>query len=354
MAVNKKLKLALIPIGLAALGWWWWFKPAVVAPPPSRPATAISIAIAKRQDIPIEIQAAGQVIAYETVPLRSRLDSQIAQVHFHDGDLVQKGDLLFTLDDRNLKALLKQAQAVAENNRRNYERTKELTRQNFTSKAELDAATASFEASTAAVQALQVQLGYTSIIAPITGRTGTINVTVGNTVKANDTIPMVTINQLQPIRIQAALPQVDFEALRQAMQDNVSAQANRTNIPTITGGMLEYIDNNIDPATGTFVTRARFANQDESLWPGMFVTLTYQLGDEQQALVIPQTAVQHGQEGDFVFVIQDNKAKKTPIKVSRITNGLAIITSGLQVQDKVATDGIMSLRDGSSVRIKEK
>jgi multidrug efflux system membrane fusion protein len=166
---------------------------------------------------------------------------------------------------------------------------------------------------------------------------------------------MVTINQLKPIRVQAALPQQYFDALRAAMQAGpvtVSAAlkddaANNT----LAQGTLDYIDNAIDATTGTFVTRAGFANAGERLLPGMFVTVTLTLGGAENAITIPEVAVQRGQTGDYVFVIAGDKALKRDVKIARLQNGLAIISSGLEAGTVVAVDGLLGLKDGSVVKI---
>jgi multidrug efflux system membrane fusion protein len=300
--------------------------------------------------------------------VRSRLDSQVIEVKFHDGDSVQAGDLLFVLDDRTLQAQageleanVRRDKAQLENLRQQYERDRALTAKGFETQANLDTAKAAYEAqrgtvgaSEAALQSVQVQLGYTRIMAPIAGRTGTINVTVGNTVKANDTNPLVTINQVQPIRVQTSLSQNYFEAVRAAMAaGSVEVAAVRQGGGEPSAGTLEYIDNTIDQSTGTFAARARFANADEKLWPGMFVTLTLNLGLEKGALVVPEVAVQHGQNGDYLFVIEGGKVAMRNVKVARMQDQQAIIAEGVKDGEQIAVDGILALKDGTAVAVKE-
>jgi multidrug efflux system membrane fusion protein len=197
-----------------------------------------------------------------------------------------------------------------------------------------------------------VQLEYTQITAPISGRTGTINITVGNTVKANDTQPLVTINQIKPIRVQASLPQRYLSAVRDAMASGaVEVLSRHEGSADQSRGALEYIDNNVDLATGTFAMRASFPNENEKLWPGMFVNLTLVLGNEKQVLTIPEVAVQHGQNGDYVFVIAGDKAANRPVKVSRMQESTAVIESGVEAGEQVAVDGLMSLKDGVAVSV---
>lgn len=363
------VRLALVAI--AGLGIWQVVGGSSISAPSGPAPVIVTTATANSQTVPTTINAVGNVVAYESVAVRTRIDSQVVSVHFKDGEEVKQGDLLFELDSQALRARATELQAniardraQLENARRQSDRAEVLADKGFATKATKDDSTAnvavaqaSVNASIAALESVKVQLGYTRITAPISGRTGTINVTLGNNVKTSDAQPMVTINQLKPIRVQAALPQQYFDALRAAMQAGpvtVSAAlkddaANNT----IAQGTLDYIDNAIDAATGTFVTRAGFANADERLLPGMFVTVTLTLGGEQKALTIPEVAVQRGQTGDYVFVIVGDKALKRDVKIARLQNGLAIITSGLEEGTIVAVDGLLGLKDGAVVKVAE-
>lgn len=361
---------AILLVVLAGTGWWFLGRPQTQAP--SGPSSvAISTATATKRQLPVTLHAVGNVVAYESVAIRARLDSQITAVHFKDGDEVKKGDLLFELDDKSLRAQAAQLEAniardraQLENARRQSGRAQVLAEKGFATTATKDdsaanvaVAQASLNASLAALDAVRVQLGYTRITAPISGRTGTINFTLGNNVRANDAQALVTINQLKPIRVQAALPQNYFEALRAAMQAGpVTVTATQQGDEngdhgTIATGTLDYIDNAVDAATGTFATRAGFTNEDERLVPGMFVTVKLTLGTEEGALVVPEVAIQHGQSGDFVFVIMGEKALRRDVKVARLQDNLAVIESGLEEGTTVATDGLMGLKDGSTVTI---
>lgn len=331
-------------------------------------AVTVKTVTASVKPVPITIRAVGNVVAYESVAVRSRLDSQITAVHFKDGDEVKAGDLLFELDDKSLRAQAAQLtaniardRAQLENARRQSERAQALVAKGFATKASQDDTTAnaavaqaSVSASVAALESIKVQLGYTRITAPISGRTGTINVTLGNNVKTGDAQPLVTINQLKPIRVQASLPQQYFDVVRSAMQAGpVTVKATRQDDVSLTGGVnegtLDYIDNAVDQATGTFVTRAGFPNENESLLPGMFVNVMMTLGREQNALVVPEVAIQHGQTADYVFVINGTKALKREVKVARLQDNLAVIASGLEEGTAVAVDGLLGLKDGSDV-----
>jgi multidrug efflux system membrane fusion protein len=367
---RQKFKPVLITAGLAvALVAWLWLRPAggdkqdkgrhADAP------VAVKVTAVARQDIPVRIKAVGTVMPFQTVAVRSRIDSQLMEVKFHDGDTVKAGDVLFILDDRTLKAQHVQTQANLErdkaqldNAKRQYDRLAELGKRGFASRADQDNARAAYAtaqanvaADEAALENIGVQLGYTTITAPIGGRTGTISVTVGNNVKAND-VPLVTINQIRPILVQASLPQDSFDSVRSAMQAGpVPASASRTGAEEAEKGTLAYIDNAIDQATGTFVVRASFDNENEHLWPGMLGALTLDVGMRKDALTVPEVAIQHAGEETFVYVIADGKAHRKDVNVTQSQDQIAVIGHGLEAGEQVAVDGMLSLQDGSNVTV---
>jgi membrane fusion protein, multidrug efflux system len=352
---------------LLAGGAFWWWQSGSSGDANKKPPVIVRVAPAEQKDVPLALKNVGTVVTSDSVAVKSRLDSQVMEVKFKDGDYVQQGDVLFLLDDRTLKAQLGEMQANLErdkaqlaNLQAQYERSKQLALKEFTSKADLDNARAAYEAqhgtmgaSEAAMQNIKVQLEYTRITAPISGRTGTINITVGNTVKANDTQALVVINQVKPILVQVSLPQRYLDAVRSAMVNgSVTVIATREGGAEASSGTLEYIDNTVDQSTGTFAARAIFPNDDEALWPGMFVNLTLTLGEEKNVTTVPEVAIQHGQSGDFVFVIAEDKAEKRAIKVARLQDSVAVIESGLKPGEQVAVDGLMSLTDTSAVTVK--
>ncbi len=329
-------------------------------------AVPVTVAPVVARDVPLEIQSLGTVIPFQSVAIKSRIESQIVAVNFKDGDEVKKGDLLFVLDDRAIKAQLEKVkaelvrdQAQLEDLKLQYERNKSLTEGRAISKQVVEsskfavqAQAALVTADLAAVDNLSVQLGYTQIVAPIDGRTGTITSTVGNNVKVND-VPLVTINQIQPILVQSSLPQNSFDDVRRAMNAGaVVVAAKIGSSPAVVEGTLAYIDNTIDKGTGTFVARSLFSNADQSLWPGMLVSVMLTVGSEENAIVIPEVAVQNSYSGDFVFVIAQDKAQKRAIKVQRNFQGMAIISDGIKVGETVATDGMLSLSDGAAVSVR--
>ncbi|MDD9900060.1 MAG: efflux RND transporter periplasmic adaptor subunit [Alphaproteobacteria bacterium] len=326
----------------------------------------VSIVPVQREDVPLSLSAIGNAVTYQSVAVRARIDSQLMTVSFKDGDYVEEGDLLFTLDDRAIKAQLRQQEAnlardraQMQNLKRQYDRKKNLADKGFETTSNLDEARAQYEvqqatikATEAAIENLKVQLQYTEIHAPISGRTGTINVTVGNNVRPGDSMPLVTINQVKPIRAQVSIPQKYLPAVREAMRvGSVPVHARGDGGGAKAEGVLDYIDNMIDASTGTFTARASFANENEALWPGMFVTATIDIGLEKNRLTVPEVAIQHGQSGDFVFVIAENTAHKKSITVDRMYRGTAVIGSGLDGTEQVAVDGLMRLEEGASVTV---
>lgn len=314
-------------------------------------AVKVSVAVAARKDVPISLALVGNVIAYESVAIKSRVDSQITEVKFKDGDYVEKGQVLFKLDDRAIKAQMAEEQAKTSNAKLQYERARKLMAGKYVSQENVDNARANYETELAALENAKVLLNYTTITAPISGRAGTINTTTGNNVKANDANPLVTINQVKPIRAQFAIPERYYEQVRAAMiAGEMPVIATRQGVAGETSGKLEYIDNAIDQTTGSFIARANFANEAEALWPGMFVNLALDLGVEKSALAIPAVAIQGDEDKHFVFKVIDGKAIKTVVN-ARIIGDEAIISKGISDGETIITDGLLRVSDGASVAL---
>lgn len=334
---------------------------------PVRPPVLVRVAKAERRDIPFVVRAPGLVLASETVDVVSRLDSQVMEVNFREGDMVHAGQLLFTLDDRALvadlrrqEATLATGQADLKNAERQFERARKLASGGFESTAELDKARADFEmasarmaATQAEIDRLKVLLTYTKITAAIDGRAGAVAATVGNTVKANDpSKPLVTINRVSPIRVRFGLPQQALAPLRERMAaGDVDVQVVRDGVKLPEAGRVEFIDNNINRTTATFEGRARFENASEALWPGMVVEVLVQLGVDRASVAVPEIAVQHGSSGDFVFLATEAGAKKRTVTVRRYGDGLAVVEAGLDGGEQVVIDGVLSLSDGSPIEV---
>lgn len=336
------------------------------------PPVLVHVAPVTRTDVPVTTKLVGTVYPYQSVAVKSRLDSQIRDVRFKDGDKVNEGDVLFVLDDSALKAQqaqytanLARDQALLANTKAQYDRSSQLLKRGFQTREKVGADKAAYESARATVAATQaaltnstIQLNYMTITAPITGRAGTINFTQGNNVKANDTQPLVTINQVDPIRVQFAVPQRYFDQLKTALagEAGVPIEVQRTEDGTDMQGALEYIDNAIDQTNGTFVARARFDNAAEKLWPGMFVDVIVTMQTIKDGLVIPAVAVQTLNNDNFVYVydVQARKAIKTPVHVTFLADNRALINDGLAEGAQVITDGMLRLSDGAVVEVADK
>ncbi|HEX2886923.1 efflux RND transporter periplasmic adaptor subunit [Vineibacter terrae] len=352
----------------------WAFRAA--GPPPSpgagRPAEAakpVSATDAVARPMPVLIDAIGHVETQQSVVVRSRIDGVVDKVWVEDGQEVRAGDRLITLDARQAQAALAQAEgavlrdkAQLENARRDLARLEPLARAGAVSRQLLDQAVgnvAALEGTLAAdqaqVESSKVQLSYTEIRAPIGGRIGTIGTRLGTSVRAADATAVVTINQLDPIYVNYAVPQRELAALQDAMTaGSVPVRvvvAGREKQPL--EGKVAYIDNTIDATSGTLSVRATVANPDRRLWPGQFVNTTTTVRIDQQAVVIPAEALQTGQNGTFVFLIKPDMTVTTrPVVVDRVLGDSAVIRSGIAAGDKVVTSGQLRLSEGSKVEIR--
>src|SRR5579872_1802661 len=335
----------------------------------SAPAVPVLIASVARKPMPVRIEAIGTVQPIATVAVKSRVDGQIAEVKISDGQAVKTGDVLFILDTRSAEAQLAQAQAALakdkaqlENARRDVARFKPLTEKEFVSRQQFDTAqttAASLEATLLADQAtvdnFKVQLTYYTIRSPMDGRVGTITLKTGNAVKAQDTISLVIINQIKPIYVSYAVPQRELPGIRAAMSGGtVPVQATVPGDPgkPITGKIF-FFDNQIDPTTGTISLKAIFDNADERLWPGEFVNVSTTLRTDTDALVVPSSAVQVGQNGSYIYVVKaDNTVELRPVTVSRTLGSESVIAKGVNADERVVTDGQLRLTNGSRVEVR--
>lgn len=367
----RRLALLLLLAALVGAGALLWPRlqhaPAdVAAAGQPAPAVPVKVATVESKPVPVEYGTIGTVTAYATVAVKSRIDGEIMEVHLKDGQDVKAGDLLFSIDSRTIQAQLEQAQAnlahdqaLLVNARNEVERQSSLLKKNFASKQALDQANAnanslqaSVAADQAAVDAAKVQLSYTEIRAPIDGRAGVVNLPRGNMVKGNDTGSLVVLNQLRPIYIAFALPQRELPRVRQAMAAGpltVSATVPGDDGPPLEG-TLTFVDNAVDASTGTIQLRATFDNTETRLWPGQFVNVTLTLRVESAAIVVPDAAVQHGQNGAYVFVVRsDSTVEMRPVVVDRSVAGASVITSGLAAGEVAVVEGQLRLAPGMKV-----
>ncbi|OOP55904.1 MAG: efflux transporter periplasmic adaptor subunit [Candidatus Brocadia carolinensis] len=328
----------------------------------------VTVAVAEQKDVPIQIRTIGNVEAYSTVLVKTRVEGELSRVYFKEGQEVRKGDLLFMIDPRPFKALLTQFEAnlardtaqmkKAEADVRRYE---ELIKSGVVSKQEYDQYRANFEAFSATVKAdeaavvnARLQLGYCHIRSPINGRIGRLEVNQGNMVKDIDTI-LVTINQTKPIYVSFYLPEQGLSEVRRYMAQKslkVEAIVPNDEINPVTG-TLTFINNEVNESTGTILLKALFSNEDESLWPRQFVNVILTLKTQPGAVVIPSHAIQVGQEGNYVFVVMpDFTVESRPVVLGNSFNQETVIAKGIQPGEKVVIDGQFQLVHGSKVEIK--
>jgi multidrug efflux system membrane fusion protein len=370
----KPLLLAALLIILIGFGYYFrgfifdkGADPRAARPPVSQTVVAD---VAVEMPAPIQIGAIGTVQPIAMVKNQARVDGEIAQVHFEEGQEVNEGDILFSIDDRALRAQLAQSEATLERDRAQLQRAKlEVTRQSSlagrgiasaqkfedveTSVAVLEA---TVRASEAAVENARVNLNYATIRAPITGRTGSVTLKRGNivVVKSTGAAPLVTITQLRPIYVTFTVPERHLADLRGAMASGrlpvVVTVPNQPQSPIT--GTLTFVDNQVDVATGTISLKATFANDDTQLWPGQFVNATLTLGIQANAIVAPSAAIQIGQNGPYVFVIrQDSTVELRLVHVGRAVSNKTVVAEGLAVGDRVVVDGQLRLTNGTHVTV---
>jgi membrane fusion protein, multidrug efflux system len=335
---------------------------------PVAPPVPVLVATVTEKTVPVELKVIGNVEAYSTVSIKSRLAGQLVQVNFKEGQDVKRGELLFVIDPRPYEAALKQVEANLERDKALANKAKvdavryaELIKKQFVSQQEYDQAKATAEslaatvnADAVAVQNAKLNLSYCYIKAPITGRTGSLIANQGNMIKENADTAMVVINQIQPIYVSFALPQNYLGELRKYMaSEAVQVEAHIAGQESPETGVLSFINNTVDTATGTFRCKATFTNEPKRLWPGLFVNVVVKLASQPHAVLVPAQAVQNSQEGQIVFVVQpDLKVEVRHIEVDREFDGQVIIKKGLKPGERVVTDGQLRLVPGAKVQIK--
>jgi membrane fusion protein, multidrug efflux system len=365
------------------------------AAPPAVPVTATE---AVQRDVPVKMRAIGNVQALNTVGVQSMINGEVTKVHFAEGHEVAAGALLFTIDPRQLQSALLQAQATLaqhqaavlsaqanlardtaqlENARVDEQRYRKLVEGGFvareqydqirtkalTLEATIDADRAAVEtaralarAGEAAVENVRVQLSYTEIRAPIGGRTGNLLLNQGNVVKANDVgNPMVVINRVHPIYVAFSVPEAQLEAIKHYRAGgDLPVEAQVAGQPGgVVRGKLTFMNNTVDPSTGTIQLKATFENSENALWPGQFVNVALTLTKQVGAVVVPSQAVQSGQKGQYVFVVKpDQTVEARPVVPGAAEGRDVVITSGLAAGERVVTDGQLRLAPGTRVEVK--
>jgi len=357
----------------------------------------VVVAMVSQRDVPINVDVIGNVEAYSTISVKAQVGGELTKVSFHEGDSVKKGDLLFTIDGRPLEAQLSQAQAnlardtaalsqaqanlardvanekYAQDQATRYrglfdqgvvsrEQTDQmrssadaLAQTVLADKAAIESARAQIVADKAAVENVQVQLNYTTIQSPINGRTGSIAVKQGNVVAPNTT-ELMTITEVQPIYVTFSVPEAQLGDIKRYMGQgklpvHAAPQAD-TGIQE--SGVLTFIDNSVDATTGTIKLKGTFPNEDNKLWPGEFVRVTLGLTTRPHATVVPNQAVQTGQDGQFVYVVkQDRTVEMRPVVTGTRVDQELVIDRGLEPGETVVTEGQLRLTPGSHVQVQD-
>jgi len=366
----KKSSLAILIAAVAGAGavGWNMTHPSAESAKPAGPGqqgpTTVAITAAKRQDVPVVLQANGTVTPISTVDLHPQITSTIARVHIKEGQFVKAGELMFTLDDRSARANVDKAQAQVVRDQaaladaeRQYKRAQELLAQKFvaqsavdTLKSQLDSARALLNADQAAARSSSVDASYNSIRAPMAGRVGAINVFPGSLVQVATSL--TTITQLDPITVAFTLPESALTTLLQAQRDgSVAVKASTGDAAQEVSGALSFIDNTVDPVAGVIRVKAQFGNKDTRLWPGQYVSARLVAQVLKDALVIPQNAIISNTRGTFVYTVDGEQNAKV-VNIKRLyAFGESAAVSGLDGSEKIVVDGKQNLRPGGKVKI---
>ena len=376
MKKNLVLTLSGVLVVAAAGGWWWSAAKSrhvaeTGAPAASAGRTAagpgvpalVSLAVAKRQSVPVTVQVNGSVVSLNSVDLRPQVTNTVRQVHVKEGQFVKAGQLLFTLDERPDQANLAKAKAQQQKDEamladleRQYRRNQELVAQNFIAKSAVDATLSQLEAQRAAVaadraavQAAEVALGYDTLRAPIGGRIGAVNIYPGTLVQP--TLSLVTITQLDPIAVSFPVPEGKLQDLLAAAQSHTPVEAVVPGRKEPLKGSLSFVDNTVDPQIGTVRAKAVFGNADQSLWPGQFVETRITVRTIEDATVVPASALMMLTEGASVYVV-DAEKKASRRKVEPVhTFGTQVVVRGVEPGEQVVIEGKQNVRQGARVRV---
>ena len=359
-------RIALAGVALVTLVYVVWRHQPEVAVAPTPAPVPVEIAVTEPRDVPVHLDDLGTVEPFNSVTIRSRVDGELQQVLFREGQDVRQGDLLAVIDPRTFDAALDQAKAKLDqdqadlaNARLILGRDTQLGQRDFVATQTVDnqrsrvaELEAQIEQDEAMISSAETQLSYTQITSPIDGRTGLRLVDVGNIVHADDQTGLVVINQLHPITAISTIPQRDVPAIGAALAAGpVEAQAlSREDGSLLDTGTVELMDNAIDPANGTLRLKSTFPNAKDRLWPGQFVAIRVHVVTLKNALTVPADAIQRGPDGVFVFVVsQDQIVSPVPVTTGPIADGIAVIERGIAAGTRVVTSGQYRLVAGVSV-----
>lgn len=371
--MQSKSIIALAVFALGAGGVYYYqnaAQPAKLATPPAqggRPPVSVLTSVAVKKPLPVRIDAVGTVQPIAQVNIRPRVDSQLIKLHVADGANVKAGDMLITLDGRQLEAQIRQAEgqvskdkATLEGAKRDFARANELFNSNSASKKAVDDTKtkqdellSTIKAGEGNIDNLKVQLSYTEIRAPITGRMGTFPLKPGSIVRQGEVgMSLGTLIQTSPIYVAFGVPQRRLAEIKAGFEKNQAiVEVQQIGSEKIVKGNLSVIDNTVDVTTGNVILRATFANTDEALWAGSLVNVRLSLGSDE-SITVPSTAVQIGQQGTYVFVVKDNVARVRPMQSGRTLDNETVVDKGVEAGEMVVTDGQIALVNGAPVAIR--
>jgi RND family efflux transporter MFP subunit len=377
--MKKNVAVALAGVLIVAVAGGWWSMsadksaaknakaPAAGGAPAGGGAPAlVTLATAKKQDVPVTVQVNGSVVSLNSVDLRPQVTNTVSAVHVKEGQFVKAGQLLFSLDDRNDQANLARARAQQQKDEatladleRQYRRSQELVAQNFIAKSAADATLSQLEAQRAAVaadraavQSAQVALGYATLRAPIAGRIGAVNIYPGTLVQP--TLSLVTVTQLDPIAVSFPVPEGNLQDLLEAARSRSKVEAAVTGRKEPLTGTLDFVDNTVDPQIGTVRAKAVFANADQSLWPGQFVGTRITVRTLNGVTVVPAAALMMLSDGASLYVVDEAKtATRRKVKALH-TFGTQVAVSGIEPGEQVVIEGSQNVRPGGKVRVDAK
>jgi multidrug efflux system membrane fusion protein len=359
--------LAAAVLIVAGAAWHSHFNAQAAAPAANAPAIPVVTAAVARQDVPVLLSGVGTVTAYASVTVKTRIDGQLDKLHFVEGQDVKAGQLLAEIDGRALRAQLAQIQAtrakdaaLLANARADLKRYTNLHADDATTQQTLDTQqalvaqyAATVQSDDAQIQYAQVQLDYTRITAPLSGRIGARLVDAGNIVHTTDTTGLLIINQIDPVAVTFTLPGEDVQRIGAAANGSkpLSVVAlTRDGKTRLAQGALVLLNNQVDTTNGTVQLKGKFVNADHKLWPGQYVNVQLQLGTLSQALTVPSAAIQRGQSGTFVYTVDaNNAAAMQPVQLGQIQGDTAVIEQGLQAGQRVVVDGQYKLKPGARV-----
>jgi multidrug efflux system membrane fusion protein len=352
--VPRRTRIFLVGLGLL-LGLAIFFRFASISHPEriehKDEALAVDVMAARVQPMPVLLQSVGQVVSQHTVQIRPQISGMLKQVFFKEGQSVSKGQRLFQIEPAPFEAALASAKAAWENTKGNADRLETIAKKGYVTQQDYRNARALADQAEGAYRQAQINLSYADIRAPIGGRTGSVAMKSGNIVSPADAAQLVVINEMQPILVQFSIPQQFLGRVRQYQaRPGISVSiADDKGAGKLDDGVLVFIDNAVNTSTGSITLKAQLPNEHEQLWPGQYVDVSMQLTVEPKAVVIPQTAVQAGQNGNYVYVVAQGKAETRVVTVDRQVRDLAVLSVGLAGNEQVIVKVPRNLRSGMKI-----